>query len=219
MIPLRFDRIPRDEMQRRADAFYEAMRRRRSVRAFSDEPVPRSLVARAIETAGTAPSGAHRQPWRFVAVDDADLKRQIRVAAEKEEYESYHGRMPEEWLQALGPLGTDWRKPFLEIAPWLVVCFAEQFSRDEGGRPQKNYYVSESVGLACGLFIAGLHTMGLATLPHTPSPMRFLNEILERPSNERPYILFPVGFPASDAVVPDLSRKPLDEIVQWNVEK
>lgn len=215
-IPLDYTELRETEMQERADAFYELMRRRRSVRSFSDRPVSRHLIERAIQTAGTAPSGAHRQPWRFVAVDDPEIKHRIRVAAEEEEYASYHGRMSDEWLEALAPLGTDWRKPFLEVAPWIVVCFAESFGYDEAGRRVKNYYVQESCGIACGFFIAALHHMGLATLTHTPSPMRFLNEILGRPDNERPYILFPVGYPAADATVPDLQRKPLEEVARWN---
>ncbi len=215
-MPLDFRERPPEEMLARAEAFYRRMDRRRSVRAFADRPVPRRLVELALRTAGTAPSGAHRQPWRFVAVDDPALKREIREAAEAEERASYARRMSDEWLDALQPLGTDWRKPFLETAPWLVVCFAESYGVDEAGAKVKNYYVQESCGLACGLFIAALHEMGLATLTHTPSPMRFLSEILGRPSNERPYILFPVGYPAADATVPNLDRKPLEAIVQWN---
>ena len=207
---------PEVEMRTRAEAFYQLMDQRRSVRFFSDQPVPRTLLEYAIRTAGTAPSGAHRQPWHFVAVDDLALKKQIRIAAEEEEYESYNGRMSDEWLEALAPLGTDWRKPFLEIAPWIVVCFAESYGLKEDGTKTKNFYVQESCGLACGLFIAAIHNMGLVTLTHTPSPMGFLNEILGRPKNERPFILFPVGYPAEDATVPDLQRKPLVEIVQWN---
>ena len=205
------------EMRARAEAFHEMMDQRRSVRFFSDQPVPRDLIERAILTAGTAPSGAHRQPWRFVVVDDPALKHQIRVASEEEEYESYHGRMAEEWLEALAPLGTDWHKPFLETAPWLVICFVESYGISAGGEKIKNYYVQESCGIACGFFIAAIHNMGLVTLTHTPSPMRFLNEILQRPKNERPFILFPVGYPAADATVPDLQRKRLDEITQWNL--
>ncbi len=204
------------EMRARAEAFHEMMDQRRSVRFFSDQPVPRDLIERAILTAGTAPSGAHRQPWRFVVVDDPALKHQIRVAAEEEEYESYHGRMAVQWLEALAPLGTDWHKPFLETAPWLVICFVESYGVSAGGEKIKNYYVQESCGIACGFFIAAIHNMGLVTLTHTPSPMRFLNDILHRPKNERPYILFPVGYPAEDATVPDLQRKRLDEITQWN---
>lgn len=207
-----------EEMRSRADAFYQFMNRRRSVRTFSDCPVPRELIEYAILTANTAPSGAHRQPWFFVAVNDAELKRQIRIAAEKEEWESYEGgRMPPEWINALAPLGTDWRKPFLEIAPWLVVCFKQSYSVKSNGEKITNYYVNESVGIACGLFIAAIHNMGLVTLTHTPSPMGFLAELLQRPENEKPYILFPVGYPAEDAEVPDIQRKRLDEIVQWNL--
>jgi nitroreductase len=205
-----------DAMRERAASFYERMDRRRSVRDFSDRPVPRDLIETAIRTAGTAPSGAHRQPWQFVAVDDPDLKAKIREAAEAEEKKNYEERMSDEWLEALDPIGTDWQKPFLETAPWLVVCFAESYGVDDEGETIKNYYVQESVGIACGLFITAVHQMGLATLTHTPSPMNFLSEILDRPSNERPYILFPVGYPAEDASVPDLNRKPLDAIVQWN---
>ena len=215
-IPLDFTECPPAEMQARADRFLRLMQQRRSVRAFSERPVPRRLIERALQTAGTAPSGAHRQPWHFVAVDDSKLKREIRQAAEKEERESYAERMSEEWLDALAPLGTDWRKPFLEQAPWLVVCFAESYGVDAASERVKNYYVQESCGIACGFFIAALHHMGLATLTHTPSPMRFLGDILGRPKNERPYILFPVGYPAPDAEVPDLARKPLEEIAQWN---
>ncbi|REJ84022.1 MAG: nitroreductase family protein [Acidobacteria bacterium] len=204
-------------MVRRAEQFERLLRSRRSVRFFSDEPVDRRLIELAIRTAGSAPSGAHRQPWHFVAVSDPQTKRRIRVAAEEEERESYlGGRMPEEWLEALAPLGTDWRKPFLETVPWLVVAFAELHGVEEDGSVRKNYYVKESVGIACGLFIAALHNMGLATLTHTPSPMGFLAEILGRPRHEKPFILFPIGYPAADATVPDLERKSLAEIATWN---
>jgi nitroreductase len=204
-------------MVRRARAFEEALSARRSVRTFSPEPVPRELVEIAIRSASTAPSGAHRQPWRFVAVDDPAIKHRIRGAAEHEERAFYEGgRMPPEWREALAPLGTGWRKPYLEIAPWLVTVFEEVSGVAPDGRPRKNYYVKESVGIACGLFIASLHVMGLATLTHTPSPMGFLREILGRPRNERPYILFPIGYPAEDAVVPELRRKTLEEVACWN---
>lgn len=193
------------------------MEARRSVRHFAPDPVPREAIELALRTASTAPSGAHRQPWRFVVVDDPAVKHEIREAAEKEEYESYvGGRMPPEWLLALEPLGTDWNKPFLESAPWLVVVFAELFGVEPDGSKRKNYYVKESVGIACGLFVAAIHQMGLATLTHTPSPMRFLNQILGRPENEKPFILFPVGYPAEGCEVPDLTRKGLDEVVFWN---
>jgi nitroreductase len=218
-IPLDFERVAPEETLRRARDHYRRMDRRRSVREFSAEPVPREVVELAIRTASTAPSGAHRQPWRFVAVSDPEIKRRIRVAAEEEEHESYvGGRMPPEWLEALAPLGTDWHKPFLEIAPWLVVVFAELFGVEEDGAKRKNYYVKESVGIACGLFVGALHQMGLATLTHTPSPMKFLNGILGRPENEKPFILFPVGYPAEGCVVPDLERKALEEVAIWDPE-
>lgn len=207
-----------EEMRDNARAFYQFMNRRRSVRAFSNRSVPRELIEYAILTANTAPSGAHRQPWYFVAVDNADLKKQIREAAEKEEWENYEGgRMPPQWLAALAPLDTDWHKPFLEIAPWLVVCFKQSYSVDAQGEKMTNYYVNESVGIACGLFIAAIHNMGLVTLTHTPSPMGFLSKLLRRPENEKPFILFPVGYPEAGVEVPDLRRKHLAEIVQWNL--
>ncbi len=215
-IPLEYRERPLPEMRTRADDFYRLMNARRSVRGFSDRPVQRTLIEKAILTAGTAPSGAHRQPWQFVAVSDPDLKREIRIAAESEEHESYHGRMSPEWLEALAPLGTDWHKPFLEIAPWIVVCFAEIYGYGPGAKKRKNYYVQESCGIACGLFIAALHNMGLVTLTHTPSPMRFLNSILRRPQNERPFVLFPVGYPADAATVPDIRRKELLEVSGWH---
>jgi nitroreductase len=193
------------------------MDQRRSVRDFSPDRVPRELIELAIRTASTAPSGAHRQPWHFVAVGSQEIKRKIRIAAEQEEFESYQGgRMPEAWKAALAPLGTTWEKPFLETVPWLVVVFEELYRDGEDHRTQKNYYVKESVGIACGLFIAALHNMGLATLTHTPSPMSFLSEILGRPKNERPFVLFPVGYPAPSAEVPKLTRKSLSEITTWH---
>jgi nitroreductase len=202
-------------MAARAESFYEEMAGRRSVRDFSSRPVPRALVERAVATAATAPSGAHMQPWTFVAVSDPDIKRQIREAAEAEERESYGGRMSDEWLEALAPLGTDWRKPFLETAPWLVVLFAQRWGMRSDGERRKHYYVQESCGIAAGLFIAALHHMGLATLTHTPSPMRFLGELLERPPNEAAFILFPVGYPAAGARVPAIERKGLDTVAVW----
>ncbi len=215
-IPYRPERLPEAEMRRRAQDFHAGMDRRRSVRAFSPDPVPRELIEIAIHTASTAPSGAHRQPWKFVVVGDPGLKREIRAAAEAEEYESYvGGRMPEEWLEALAPLGTGWEKPFLETVPWIVVVFEELYGvRPDGGK-RKNYYPKESVGIACGLFIAALHQMGLATLTHTPSPMAFLSRLLDRPANEKPFILFPIGYPAPDAEVPDIKRKGLEEVAVW----
>jgi nitroreductase len=215
-IPYRPPRLPLAEAEARGAALEALMDGRRSVRHFSGDPVPRSLIERAIRTASTAPSGAHRQPWRFVAVSDPATKRAIRIAAEREEAISYAGRMSEEWREALRPLGTDAHKPYLETVPWIVVVFEERHGVGEGGEVIKNYYVRESVGIACGLFIAALHTMGLATLTHTPSPMGFLAKILGRPANERPFILFPIGYPAADAEVPNLERKPLDEVAVWD---
>ncbi|MDX1530441.1 MAG: nitroreductase family protein [Rhodothermales bacterium] len=214
-VPLDFEALPDEEMAARAEAFFGEMDRRRSVRDFADRPVPRRLIELAIRTASTAPSGAHMQPWTFVAVSNPDVKRRIREAAEAEERESYGGRMSDEWLEALRPLGTDWRKPFLETVPWIVVLFAQSYGLDADGAKTKHYYVQESCGIAAGLFIAALHRMGLATLTHTPSPMRFLSEILDRPPNERPYILFPVGFPDAGATVPDIQRKGLGEVAVW----
>lgn len=212
-IPYRARRLTLEESAVRARAFYEQIDSRRSVRDYKAEPVPRELIETAIRAASTAPSGAHRQPWTFVAISDPELKSKIREAAEEEERISYlGGRMPQEWLEAIAPLGTDWRKPHLEDAPWLVVVFAELHGVNDDGSKRKNYYVKESVGIACGLFIAALHDMGLATLTHTPSPMGFLGEILERPSREKAFIVFPVGYPADDATVPDLERKPLEEV-------
>lgn len=215
-VPLEFERLAPDAMVERARLFYERMTRRRSVRHFSRDVPPRACIDYAVRTAGTAPSGAHRQPWRFAIVNDPDLKREIRCAAEREERDNYEHRFPPEWLAALAPLGTSWEKPFLEDAPYLVVVFKESYGYTDRGRKVTNYYVNESVGIACGLFIAALHMMGLVTLTHTPSPMGFLTRLLGRPSNEKPYILFPVGYPADDATVPFLERKSLEEMVQDN---
>jgi nitroreductase len=174
------------------------------------------LIELAIKTASTAPSGAHLQPWKFVAVSDPQVKHRIRIAAEKEERESYQGgRMPPAWLDALQPIGTDWHKGYLETVPWIVVVFEQMYRQGENGSTLKNYYVKESVGIACGLFIVAVHQMGLSTLTHTPSPMGFLQKILGRPANERPFILFPIGYPAAGAEVPDLRRRSLEEISVW----
>lgn len=216
-VPYRPVRLPLEVSLRRGQSFLASMSARRSVRQFSAEPVPREAIELAIRTAGTAPSGAHCQPWKFVVVDDPAIKLRIRVAAEQEERRSYEGgRMSDEWREALAPLGTDWRKPYLETAPYLVIVFEETQGTFPDGRTRKHYYVRESVGLSCGLFIAALHQMGLCTLTHTPSPMGFLREILGRPKTERPFILFPVGYPAADAEVPDLQRKPPSELMLWN---
>lgn len=205
-----------EEMAARARGFCQLMAGRRSVRSFASDPVPRELIESAIETASTAPSGAHRQPWKFVAVSDPDIKRQIRIAAEEEERQSYEGgRMPEEWLEALAPLGTNWHKPFLETVPWIVVIFEELYGLNPDCTTRKNYYVKESVGIACGMFLTALHYMGLSALTHTPSPMTFLSKILGRPENERAYAMIPIGYPAKDAQVPDLRRKTLEEVAVW----
>ncbi len=211
-VQLNFTRYPEEEMRRRARAFLEMIRTRRSVRHFSAEPVPLDVVETAIEAASRAPSGANQQPWRFVLVTDPEIKAKIRVAAEAEERENYERRFPDEWLHALEPFGTDWRKEFLETAPCLIVVFRIDFGLAEG-RKLKHYYVQESVGLACGFLLAALHASGLATLTHTPSPMGFLAEILGRPANERPFLLIPCGYPAEGAAVPDIEKKPLGEVL------
>ena len=207
-------RIPIQEGLARGQEFHQLMEGRRSVRMFSDEPVPKEVIETAVLTANTSPSGAHQQPWTFVATNDPDVKHRIRVAAEIEERENYEGgRLPPAWRDALAHIGTNSDKSYLDVVPWIVVAFAQKSTPLPDGSLVKNYYVSESVGIACGLFIASLHTMGLATLTHTPNPMGFLNEIFERPVTERPYILFPIGYPAQDCEVPDLVRKPLDQIL------
>lgn len=201
-----------DELLRSAREFYESMQRRRTLRAFSERPVPREVIEHCIRAAGTAPSGANLQPWHFVAVSDAKVKREIRVAAEAEEREFYEQRAPAAWLEALAPLGTDSRKPFLETAPWLIAVFAQPFRILPDGTRSKTYYAIESVGIATGMLVTAVHSCGLAALTHTPSPMGFLNRILGRPSHEKPFVLLVVGHPAEGAMVPDISRKPLDEI-------
>ena len=197
-----------EEMQQNANNFYHKMDKRRTVRDFSDKHVPKAVIEQLILTASTAPSGAHKQPWTFCAVSDPSVKRAIREAAEKEEFDSYNGRMSEQWLKDLAPLGTDWQKPFLEIAPWLIVVFAQS----TGLNKEKHYYVQESVGIACGFLIAAIHEAGLVTLTHTPSPMNFLKTVLKRPDNERPFLLLPVGYAADEVLVPDIQRKSLDEV-------
>lgn len=214
-IPYSGPRLAPDEQDARGRAFFGTMDSRRSVRDFADRPVPQSLIETAIRTASTAPSGAHKQPWTFVAISDPAVKREIRRAAEAEERAFYTSRASEEWLDALAPLGTDWEKPFLETAPWIVVLFAQRYAVKPDGSREKHYYVPESCGIAAGLFIASLHQMGLATLTHTPSPMGFLRDTLGRPTNEAAMILFPVGYPAEDARVPDLTRKPLADVSVW----
>lgn len=215
-IPLIFEYLSDDEQRSRLTAFHRQLVKRRTVRHYSPEPVADELIDGAIAVAGSAPSGANMQPWRFVVVRDPEVKRRIRQAAEEEERAFYDRRAPDDWLSALAPLGTDWTKEFLETAPCLIVVFRIDYGveTDAEGveRHIKHYYASESVGIACGFLLAALHVAGLATLTHTPSPMGFLSSILERPKNEKPFLLIPVGFPAPDAVVPDITRKSLDEI-------
>ncbi|MGA1583772.1 MAG: nitroreductase family protein [Saprospiraceae bacterium] len=212
MIPYPIAGFTEQQTAERARDFFGLMERRRSLRHFSDRHVPVEVMEDLIRTASSAPSGAHRQPWTFCLVGNPDIKRRIREAAEAEEYTNYHGRMSEEWLEDLQPFGTDWEKPFLEIAPWLVVIFKKPYDL-EGDEKHKNYYVNESVGLAAGFLIAAIHQAGLSCLTHTPSPMNFLQRILGRPENERPFLLLPVGYPAPGAQVPDLQRKPLGEVL------
>lgn len=210
-----YEEYPVEEMQRRAEAFYSEMRRRRSVRDFSARPVPRTIIETCLRTAGTAPNGANMQPWHFVVVSDPLTKRRIREAAEAEERAFYGGRAPQAWRAALAPLGTDANKPFLETAPYLIAIFAQSYGLTASGEKIKHYYVTESVGIATGFLIAALHHAGLATLTHTPSPMAFLNTILGRPDHERPFLLLVVGYPAEDARVPAITKKTLTEIVTF----
>jgi nitroreductase len=218
MIPYNLPPQEESDQLARSAAIFEKLRTRRSCRDFSPRPVPESLLIQLLEAANTAPSGANRKPWRFVIVNDPEIKRRIRYAAEKEEEENYDRRFPPEWLDALEPIGTDKNKPFLEIAPWLVVIFRVDWEEVDGKRI-KNYYVPESVGLAAGFFFAACHMVGLATLAHTPNPMNFLREILQRPVNEKPYLLVPVGYPADDCRVPDLPKKPLDQVLHVFADK
>lgn len=214
-VPLVHTRIPLEESRARGRAFLEEMNRRRTTRHFSTEPVPRELIELAIRTAGTAPSGAHQQPWTFVAIAEPEIKARLREAAEREERAFYGGKAPREWLEALAPLGTDEHKPHLTDAPWVVVLFRQAYGLDDDGTKRTFYYTDESCGIAAGLFIAAVHRMGLVTLTHTPSPMGFLRELLARPVNEKAMLVMPVGYPAPDAKVPDLARKSLDEIAIW----
>ncbi len=211
--------LPKDETISIGNEFFELMNARRSVRMFSDKSVPQEVIELAVKVANTAPSGANQQPWVFCATNSPEIKKRIRIAAEIEERENYEGgRMPPAWRKALAHIGTNSEKGYLEVVPWIVVAFAQKSLVGEDGESVKTYYVNESVGIACGLFIAALHKMGLATLTHTPNPMAFLLEIFERPANERPYILFPVGYPSDDCVVPDIVRKPLDQALQIKKE-
>jgi len=216
MRPLKFTHRSTPELQSRSTEFLELMRQRRTVRDFAETPVPELVIQNAIATAATAPSGANMQPWHFAAIQDADVKQKIRMAAEAEEREFYEHRASAEWLDALTPFATDADKPFLETAPWLIAIFAKKFTLTETGEKRKHYYTPESVGIATGLLIASLHNAGLATLTHTPSPMGFLREVLERPKYEKPFLLLVTGYPAEDAVVPDINKLPLDDVMtRW----
>jgi len=202
-------------MKRRSKAFYEDMQRRRTIRQFSDRPVPREIIENCLRTAGTAPSGANMQPWKFVVVEDLTLKKQIRQAAEKVEHEFYSRRAPDEWLHSLAPLGTSAQKPFLETAPYLIAIFSQLYGMGPDGEKIKHYYVLESVGIATGILISAIHNASLVSLTYTPSPMKFLNRILDRPANERPFMILVVGYPAKDVTVPDISRKMFDDIAMF----
>jgi iodotyrosine deiodinase len=213
-IRYRHENYGEEEMIRRSENYFEWINKRRSVRHFSDKPVPKEVIENIIKSASTAPSGANKQPWTFCVVESAELKKKIREAAEEEERISYKERMSEEWLEDLKHLGTDANKPFLETAPYLIIAFKRPFEFDETGAKHQNYYANESVGLACGFLISAIHNAGLVTLTHTPSPMRFLEKILERPTNERAFLLLPVGYEAEKVYVPDIQRKPLDEVMK-----
>jgi nitroreductase len=213
--PLSFERLSDEEALRRSREFLARVSERRSVRQFSEEPVPRELIENALRTAGTAPSGANQQPWTFVVVSDPELKTRIREAAEHEEDLLYTQRASDEYLEAIEPIGTDAHKPHVTDAPYLIAVFEQAWGRDADGEKRKNYYVRESVGIAVGFLLLALHSAGLATLTHAPSPMGFLKELLERPENERPFLLIPVGYPVEDAEVPLLEKKPLDEIADF----
>lgn len=213
-IPFKAQDFSLEERLERVKAYYEYMDQRRSVREFSDKPVPKELIEQIIMTASSAPSGAHKQPWTFCVVSDPEVKTAIRKAAEEEEYTNYHGRMSDEWLEDLQPFGTDWNKPFLEIAPYLIVVFKRAYELEEG-KKKKNYYVNESVGLASGFLLSAIHQAGLVALTHTPSPMNFLQKLLKRPDNERAFLLIPVGYPAEEAQVPVLDRKNAEDVIVW----
>jgi len=202
-------------MLKNSDEFYNLMSSRRTVREFDSKLVPKEIIENCIKTAGTAPSGANLQPWTFVAVQDQNIKSSIRAAAEEEEKSFYGGKAPKDWLNALAHLGTDEYKPFLETAPWLIAVFAQKHGGVVNGNPKKHYYVTESVGIATGMLITALHQAGLVSLTHTPSPMKFLNQILKRPDNEKPFLLLVTGYPAEDCVIPDIKRKPLTEIAEF----
>lgn len=205
-------RISDEEMLIRTQNFYTKMNERRSVREFSNQMIPLEVIENIVKTASTAPSGAHKQPWTFCIIQNPEIKKQIRIESEKEEYESYESRMSSEWIKDLKPLGTDWHKPFLETAPYLIVIFKHSYEIDENNEKKNNYYVQESVGIAAGFLLAAIHNAGLVALTHTPSPMNFLSKILNRPKNEKPFLLIPIGFPAKECWVPDIERKALNDV-------
>ena len=214
-IPLNAPTINAETMIERSKAFFAAMQTRRTVRDFSDRPVPKRVIEHILETASSAPSGANKQPWTFCVVSNPEIKHQIREAAEKEEYENYHGRMSDDWLDDLKKFGTDHIKEFLDVAPYLIIVFKKAYDVGVDGEKEKNYYVNESVGLACGFLLAAIHNAGLVSVTHTPSPMNFLQKVLDRPVNERAFLLIPVGYPAEDAKVPAIKRKTLEEFSVW----
>jgi iodotyrosine deiodinase len=209
------NKVAESEIEEVSQAYYDLMDKRRSVRTFSDKAVPKSVIENIIMTASSAPSGAHKQPWTFCVVSDIEIKKEIRKAAEEEEYINYNGRMSEDWLEDLKVFGTDWHKEFLTTAPYLIIVFKKAYDLEENGEKAKNYYVNESVGIACGFLISAIHNAGLVTLTHTPSPMNFLQKILNRPANERPYLLIPVGYAAEGVEVPNIGRKRLEEASVW----
>jgi nitroreductase len=212
-IPYHYERLNPKEVLEKISAFSKTMLLRRSIRYFDDTAVDIEVIKSLINVAHHAPSGANKQPWHFCIVSDPDIKKKIRIAAEQEEYENYHGRMSQEWLDDLKPFDTNWEKPFLEIAPHLIVVFKKTYNLDDANQKTKNYYVMESVGIACGFLIAAIHMAGLVTLTHTPSPMNFLQTILGRPENEKPFLLLPVGYPAQDATVPNITKQRLEEVI------
>ncbi len=213
--PLQYTEYAPEEMLNRARSFYAQHESRRTVREFSDRPVDREIIELIIKTASTAPSGANKQPWNFGVISSPEIKAKIREAAEKEEFENYHGRMSEDWLDDLKKFGTDWHKPFITTAPYIIVAFKKAYDLNAAGEKEKNYYVTESAGLACGMLISAIHNAGLVTVTHTPSPMNFLSEVLGRPANERAFLLLPVGYPAEDAQVPVIERKSLEAVSEW----
>jgi nitroreductase len=214
-IPLQYAKPTPEELADKANSFRDLMEKRRSVRHFSNQPVPEDVIRDILMTAASAPSGANKQPWVFCAISDPDIKNHIRKAAEIEEYQNYHGRMSDTWKEDLKPLGTDWNKEFLDVVPWIIVVFRKPYDISPSGQTEKNYYVNESVGIACGMLIAAIHQAGLVCLTHTPSPMEFLTKILDRPANEKPYLLIPVGYPADDTLVPLILRKDESEVLKW----